>query len=113
MAEQERQGHRWFAAIYNRMMARAEKSYMRRAREGIVGGARGRVLEIGVGTGASFSYYSDNAESIVATEPDTYMIERAKKRAEELKHRAEAGAGGGAAVRRRLVRYGGEHAGDV
>jgi ubiquinone/menaquinone biosynthesis C-methylase UbiE len=80
----EQKGHRWFAAIYDRMMASAERSYMRKVREEIAGGASGRVLEVGAGTGANFSYYNDHAEEIIATEPDPYMLERAKRRAGEI-----------------------------
>ena len=81
--DQERKGHRWFAAIYDRMTASAERSYMKAIREEIVGGARGRVLEVGAGTGASFPYYNDHADEIIATEPDPYMLERARRQAEE------------------------------
>jgi ubiquinone/menaquinone biosynthesis C-methylase UbiE len=77
-------GHKWFASIYDRMMARAERSFMRAVREEIAGGARGHVLEVGAGTGANFPYYNDHAEEIVATEPDPYMLERARRRAEEV-----------------------------
>ncbi len=80
----EQEGHKWFASIYDRMMARPERSFMRRIREEIVGGAKGRVLEVGAGTGASFPYYNDQAEEVVATEPDPYMLERARRRAEDL-----------------------------
>ena len=80
----EQKGHKWFASIYDRMMARAERSFMRRVREEIAGGAKGRVLEVGAGTGANFPYYNDHAEEIVATEPDPYMLERARRRAEEV-----------------------------
>ena len=81
--DHERKGHRWFAAIYDRMTASAERSYMKAIREEIIGGARGRVLEVGAGTGASFPYYNDHADEIIATEPDRYMLERARRRAEE------------------------------
>ena len=57
---------------------------MRGIRQEVIGGAKGQVLEIGCGTGASFPYYDDRVERIVATEPDPYMLERAKKRAAEL-----------------------------
>ncbi len=80
----EQKGHKWFASIYDRMMARAERSFMRRVREEIAGGARGRVLEVGAGTGANFPYYNDLAQEITATEPDPYMLERARRRAEEV-----------------------------
>ncbi len=77
-------GHRWFASVYDRMQASAERTFMKRVREEIVRGARGRVLEVGAGTGASFPYYNNHTEEIVATEPDPYMLARAKRRAERL-----------------------------
>jgi ubiquinone/menaquinone biosynthesis C-methylase UbiE len=51
-------------------------------RKEIVGGATGRVLEIGCGTGASFALYPANAQ-VMATEPDGEMIKRADKHLKE------------------------------
>jgi ubiquinone/menaquinone biosynthesis C-methylase UbiE len=79
MAEKQ-EGHRWFAFLYDPFIASGERSYMRRVREEIVGRARGRVLELGAGTGLSFRYYNDHAERIVATDPDPHMLERARRR---------------------------------
>jgi len=76
-------GHKWFAALYDLIMARAERTFMRQVRQDVVGKARGRVLEVGCGTGASFPYYPDPA-SVVATEPDPYMLAKAKRRAQAL-----------------------------
>lgn len=76
------EGHRWYAAFYERLSRMEEKSpQVRRIREEIVGGAKGRVLEIGAGTGASFPYYTDAVDEIVATEPDPFMLRRARKAA--------------------------------
>src|SRR3972149_663032 len=75
----QEQGHRWFAAIYDRMMASAERSFMRGVREEIAGGASGRVLELGVGTGANFAHYAAGADELFAIEPDPYMLERAHR----------------------------------
>ena len=83
MAE-KRSGHKWFASIYDRLQAPAERSYMRKIRQRIVGEARGRVLELGAGTGASFPYYNDHAEEVIAIEPDPFMLERARLRAQDL-----------------------------
>lgn len=88
MAEQQT-GHRWFASIYDRLLTSPERSYMRRIREKIVGGARGRVLELGAGTGASFPYYTDHVEQVIATEPDPHMLKRAKRRAPDAKRPIE------------------------
>ncbi len=82
-------GHKWFAATYDRMMAGAEKSYLGRVREEIVGGARGSVLEIGAGTGASFPYYGEHVEALVAADPDPFMLRRAEQRAQEIGHLIE------------------------
>src|SRR5207249_584266 len=51
--------HPWFAAVYDRMTAAAERGFLGRVREELVGSVRGRVLEIGCGTGANFRYYRD------------------------------------------------------
>lgn len=77
-------GHPWFAAVYDRMMATAERTFMAAERQVVVGGARGRVLEIGCGTGASFAYYEAGATERWATEPDPFMLARATRRASEL-----------------------------
>ena len=78
-------GHRWFAAFYARLSALEEKSAaVQKIRKEIVGGARGRVLEIGAGTGASFPYYGDEVTAVTAVEPDPFMLPRARARAEEV-----------------------------
>lgn len=74
-------GHPWFAAIYDRLNAAAERTFLRPVREEVAGKARGRVLEIGCGTGASFPYYRGTVTELVATEPDPHMLARARTRA--------------------------------
>ena len=72
-------GHRWFAACWDRLSASNERTHGSKIRPRLMGEANGDVLEIGVGTGASFSYYPEDAR-VIAIEPDPYMIERAHKR---------------------------------
>lgn len=74
-----KQGHRLFAGWYDRLNAGSERRLGPRIRPRIAGEAHGRVLEIGAGTGANFSYYPADAQ-VVATEPDPYMVERAEKK---------------------------------
>ena len=81
-------GHKWFAAIYDRMMASNERGFMKDVRKELAGGASGRVLEIGAGTGANFAYYPDGLE-VIATEPDPYMMRKAEAKAEESKAQIE------------------------
>ena len=76
-------GHRWFAALWDRTGAVSERAHGPKIRPRIMGEASGDVLEIGVGTGASFSYYPEDAR-VIAIEPDPYMIERAHKRLAEF-----------------------------
>jgi len=73
-------GHKWFAAVYDRMMAPGEKKFFAAVRRDMLADLSGDVLEIGAGTGANFAYYPPSAR-VVATEPDPFMLERARERA--------------------------------
>lgn len=84
MTQSKAPGHRWFAALYDRLTARAESTFMKEIRREIAGGVEGKVLEIGCGTGASFPYYGQGVEQLVATEPDPYMMARAREKAQAL-----------------------------
>ncbi len=76
-------GHRWFAARYERRGRKTENTeYARDIRTRVAGGATGRILEIGAGTGFNFPYNPDGGE-VVATEPDPEMRGRAESRARE------------------------------
>lgn len=68
-------GHRLFAALYDRLGATAERGWMGERRSRLLSGARGEVLEIGGGTGANLPHYHD-AQRIVVTEPDRFMREK-------------------------------------
>jgi ubiquinone/menaquinone biosynthesis C-methylase UbiE len=75
------QGHRVFAAFYD-VCDRLTERQMRPLRRFAAGGAVGRVLEVGCGTGSNFAYYDwAKVESVDAVEPDPYMLRRARKRA--------------------------------
>jgi ubiquinone/menaquinone biosynthesis C-methylase UbiE len=80
---EEQSGHKWFAAFWE-WAVKNENAALRRGRQETVGGARGRVLEVGCGTGANFPYYGDAVSELIATDPDPYMLERASKRAAEV-----------------------------
>jgi len=83
--EDSKAGHKWFAALYDRMMAPGEKAFFAAVRQDMLADLSGEVLEIGAGTGANFQYYPVGA-NVTATEPDTYMMDRGRMRA------AKAGA---------------------
>lgn len=67
--------HRWHAAIYERY-TRNEPPRMQALRRSVIGGAAGRVLELGAGTGAGLRYYRV-AEQVIAAKPDPFMLRRA------------------------------------
>ena len=76
----EQPGHKWFAICWTWMVNHEPRS-IRKVREEVVGGARGRVLEVGCGPGANFPHYPNAVAELIATDPDPYMLERARKRA--------------------------------
>jgi ubiquinone/menaquinone biosynthesis C-methylase UbiE len=67
---------RFFAATYDRQMAKTEKAGLRAFREGLLAEAAGRVLEIGGGTGANLACYGRAVESLTMTEPQPAMLRR-------------------------------------
>src|SRR5438046_7843345 len=76
-----------FAAGYDRIMAGTEKATLRGHRETLIPQARGRVLEIGGGTGANLPFYGEGVESLTLTEPEEPMMRRLERR---LRERASA-----------------------
>ena len=76
-------GHRCFAFFYSRFIAPAAERQWGDARQRVMSELHGRVLEIGAGSGTSFSYYPSDLD-VIATEPDPHMLKRARARAEEL-----------------------------
>jgi ubiquinone/menaquinone biosynthesis C-methylase UbiE len=75
--------HRFFAAIWDRMIATAEKAGLAEMRAETVGRAHGRTLELGAGTGNNLAYYTDAVTELVLTEPDPHMAKRLRKRLAE------------------------------
>lgn len=67
---------RLFAAGYDTLMAGPEKAVLRGHREALLGRVRGRVLEIGGGTGANLPFYTDAVEELLITEPEEPMARR-------------------------------------
>ena len=77
--------HRWFAGVWDWMTWRSEATFMKTIRAHMVNGARGRVLEIGAGTGTNFPYYrSEQLQVVIATDPDPHMVKRAQRRLHRL-----------------------------
>ena len=74
---------RFFAMTYDRQIAKVDKAGLRDAREGLLAGAAGRVLEIGGGTGNNLPFYGPAVESLTITEPESPMLRRLERKARE------------------------------
>jgi ubiquinone/menaquinone biosynthesis C-methylase UbiE len=72
---------RIFATFYDRALAAQEDAGLRDARHELLAQARGRVLEIGAGTGLNRQHYTDAVTELVLTEPEEPMAKRLRKRA--------------------------------
>lgn len=71
----------WFPKWYDTLMGPLEKRGFQQIRKTLIGKAQGRVLEIGSGTGANFSYYDVLVEEVIALEPNSIMREKSMVRA--------------------------------
>ncbi|MDX8151183.1 class I SAM-dependent methyltransferase [Patulibacter brassicae] len=69
--------HPRFARVWSRLM-RHEPPAVRRARAELAAGLRGRVLEIGCGTGSMFEHYPDAVTEVVALEPEPLLYAEAR-----------------------------------
>jgi len=67
--------HPLFAAVYDRLTAKAERTWLASRRARLIAQARGEVLEIGAGTGANLRHYRD-VTRVVVSEPDPAMRRR-------------------------------------
>ncbi|WP_438318117.1 class I SAM-dependent methyltransferase [Sporosarcina sp. FA9] len=75
---------KWFPYLYDVAMKPLEKTRFNKIRTELVGEAKGRVLEIGSGTGVNFPYYK-NAIHVDAIEPNPLMSKKALKRMQKSK----------------------------
>ena len=69
---------RFDAWCYDKLSARFEERVGRELRPRLLAQARGRVLEIGAGTGANLAFYPPAVDEVVATEYDEAMLARAR-----------------------------------
>ncbi|MCZ4102790.1 class I SAM-dependent methyltransferase [Streptomyces sp. H39-C1] len=85
--------HPLFARIYPRINAFTEAHGAVEHRQELLVGIRGRVLEIGAGTGANFWHYPPEVEHVVAVEPEPRLRAQAERAAAEASVPIEVRAG--------------------
>lgn len=71
---------RMFSAFYDRAFAATEEAGLREMRRELLAGARGRVLELGAGTGLNLEHYPMDIESLTLVEPDPHMSRQLRPR---------------------------------
>jgi len=71
-----------FAVLYDPFLWLGEHAGMRRHRRELLGRARGRVLEIGAGTGLNVPHYPAGLDELILTEPDAAMSKRLRERSD-------------------------------
>ncbi|HET8565227.1 MAG TPA: class I SAM-dependent methyltransferase [Solirubrobacterales bacterium] len=76
---------RMFSALYDRAFEASEEAGLREMRCELLKGARGRVLELGAGTGLNLELYPhEGLESLTVTEPDPHMFKQLRRRAQQV-----------------------------
>jgi ubiquinone/menaquinone biosynthesis C-methylase UbiE len=68
------------ALVYDPFCWLGEIAGMKSRRRALVAGARGRVVEIGAGTGLNIAHYPDGIDELVLTEPVAAMRQRLERR---------------------------------
>ena len=71
---------RVFALVYDPFLWLGEIAGMRRRRRALLTGARGRVVEIGAGTGLNIAHYPDGIAELTLAEPEPAMRKRLARR---------------------------------
>lgn len=76
---------RWdrVADRYDELSAGLERRFLASSRPWVTGRSHGRVLEVGVGTGANLPFYPDDLD-LTCLERSAAMLEQARRRAAEL-----------------------------
>jgi ubiquinone/menaquinone biosynthesis C-methylase UbiE len=75
---------RMFSALYDRAFEASEEAGLQTMRSELLCGARGRVLELGAGTGLNLDLYPrEGLDSLTLTEPNPHMFRQLRERAKK------------------------------
>jgi SAM-dependent methyltransferase len=80
---------RAFSAAYDRGFKGAEDAGLREMRRELLAQARGRVLELGAGTGLNLDHYPQTIESLTMVEPDPHMTKQLRQKLADAGKSAE------------------------
>lgn len=79
----DRPEHPLFARLYERMISGTERAGLTEMRRSLLAAAKGRVLEIGAGTGLNLPLYPAGLATLTLVEPDPHMAKRLRERLAE------------------------------
>jgi len=71
---------RAFSALYDRGFKATEEAGLSEMRRELLARARGRVLELGAGTGLNLEHYPSEIESLALVEPDPHMTKQLREK---------------------------------
>ena len=71
---------RAFARFYDRALKATEENGLGAMRVALLAEARGRVIEVGAGTGVNLDLYDENIEDLTLVEPDPHMAAQLRER---------------------------------
>jgi len=80
---------RAFSAAYDRGFKASEEAGLWDLRGGLLAQARGRVLELGAGTGLNLEHYPGSIESLTLVEPDPHMTRQLREKLAQAGRTAE------------------------
>jgi SAM-dependent methyltransferase len=82
---------RLFASLYDRVLKASEENGLGDMRRDLLAEARGRVVEIGAGTGVNLDLYGPGVEDLTLVEPDPHMGAKLRDRlAERASHAVDS-----------------------
>jgi ubiquinone/menaquinone biosynthesis C-methylase UbiE len=73
------EGRRLFSWAFARFCPFADRAGLAQRRRRLLASARGRIVEIGAGTGANLLHYPDAVDELIVTEPDPHMLKRLRR----------------------------------
>lgn len=71
---------RAFSAVYDRGFKATEEAGLRDMRHELLAQARGRVLELGAGTGLNLEHYPEGIDGLTLVEPDPHMTKQLREK---------------------------------
>jgi ubiquinone/menaquinone biosynthesis C-methylase UbiE len=80
---------RAFSAVYDRGFKATEEAGLREIRRELLAQARGRVLELGAGTGLNLDHYPTTIEGLTLVEPDPHMTKQLREKLADAGKSAE------------------------